>query len=99
MERKEYIMSKQMLRSGTSIGANITEGVYAQSEADFISKMSIAQKEAHETEYWLELLCESGYITEEQYNSIAIEVKEVQKMLASTIMTMKAKLNALANKL
>jgi len=99
MERKEYIMSKQMLRSGTSIGANITEGVYAQSEADFISKMSIAQKEAHETEYWLELLCESGYITKEQYSSIAIEVKEVQKMLASTIMTMKAKLNALANKL
>lgn len=99
MERKEYIMSKQMLRSGTSIGANITEGVYAQSEADFVSKMSIAQKEAHETEYWLELLCESGYITEEQYSSIAIEVKEVQKMLASTVMTMKAKLNALANKL
>jgi len=91
-KRKEYVMSKQLLRCGTSIGANVTEGIYGQSEADFISKMSIAQKEANETEYWLELLHESDYITDEQFEGIIAGVTEVQKMLASTIKTMKAKL-------
>lgn len=60
-ENREFIMSKQILKSGTSIGANITESIYAQSTADFISKLSIALKEAGETEYWLELLYENKY--------------------------------------
>lgn len=90
-ERKEYVMSKQALRCGTSIGANVVEGVYGQSDADFISKMSIAQKEANETEYWLELLHESEYLTEEQFLSIVADLSEIQKMLASTIITMKTK--------
>lgn len=96
-ERKEFVMSKQVLRCGTSIGANITEGIYGQSDADFLSKMSIAQKEANETEYWLELLHESDYITDEQFDSIVADVMEVQKMLASTIKTMKAKLGLITH--
>ena len=70
MEKNEYVLSKQLLRSGTSIGANIKESVYAQSTADFISKLSIALKEAGETEYWIELLVESEYLTEEAGNSL-----------------------------
>ena len=70
VEKNEYVLSKQMLRSGTSIGANVKEAVYAQSTADFISKMSIALKEASETEYWIELLIESEYITEQAGNSL-----------------------------
>ena len=66
----EYVLSKQILRSGTSIGANVRESVYAQSRADFISKMSIALKEASETEYWLEVLNEFGYIEDKAFKSI-----------------------------
>ena len=69
-ERKEYILSKQILRSGTSIGANVRESIYAQSRADFINKMNIALKESSETEYWLELLHESNYIEEKAFESI-----------------------------
>ena len=69
-EKKEYVMSKQILRSGISIGANIRESIYAQSRADFISKMSIALKESSETEYWLELLHESDYIPDVAFESI-----------------------------
>lgn len=69
-EMREYVMSKQMLRIGTSIGANIKDGLYAQSRADFGTKMTIALKEAAETEYWLELLYESDYITEQQAQSM-----------------------------
>jgi len=96
-ERREFVMSKQTLRCGKSIGANITESIYGQSKTDFISKMSIAQKEANETEYWLELLHESDYITNEQFNSIMVDVEEIQKMLASTTMTMKAKLGLITH--
>ena len=70
-EKKEFILSNQLLRSGTSIGANVHEGKYAQSTDDFISKNSIALKEAAETEYWLELLHETEYITKAEYDSIA----------------------------
>ena len=66
-EQKEFVMSKQILRSGTSIGANIREAEQAQSRADFINKLNIALKEANETEYWLELLIRTEYITREQY--------------------------------
>ena len=69
-EQKEFVMSKQILRSGTSIGANIREAEQAQSRADFINKLNIALKEANETEYWLELLIRTEYITREQYESI-----------------------------
>lgn len=83
--KKEYVLSKQVLRSGTSIGANVKEAIRAQSKADFISKMSIALKEASETEYWLELLHETGYITENQFNSIIPECVEVIKIITSII--------------
>ena len=69
-EKKEYILSKQLMRSGTSIGANIAEAFYGQSEADFISKLSIAQKETGETMYWLELLHESDFLRHNEYDSI-----------------------------
>ena len=68
--KQEYVMSKQLLRSGTSIGANARESINAQSAMDFINKLSIALKEANETQYWLELLYESGFISETEYNSI-----------------------------
>ncbi len=85
VEKNEYVLSKQMLRSGTSIGANVKEAVYAQSTADFISKMSIALKEASETEYWIELLIESEYITEQAGNSLKNDCVEIIKILTSII--------------
>ena len=87
--KQEYVMSKQFLRSGTSIGANVSEGVYAQSRSDFISKMSIALKEAAETEYWLELLNRTGYITEKQHNSMHEDCREVIKLLAAIVKSTK----------
>lgn len=69
-QKKEFVLSKQVLRSGTSIGANIRESIYAQSRADFTSKMSIALKESSETEYWLELLHEAEYIDDKSFESI-----------------------------
>lgn len=70
VEKKEFVLSKQILRSGTSIGANVKEAINGQSTADFLSKMSIALKEAGETEYWLELLNETEYISDNQFNSM-----------------------------
>ena len=80
-EKHEYVISKQLLRSGTSVGANVSEGVYAQSKADFISKMSIALKEAAESEYWLELLKETEYVTKKQYHSINEDCLEIIRLL------------------
>lgn len=88
-DNKEFVMSKQILRCGTSIGANITEGNYAQSHADFISKMNIALKEAAETEYWLELLRDTQYITEQQFTSIHSDCSELIKLLISILKTAK----------
>lgn len=82
---KEYVMSKQVLRSGTSIGANVKEALRGQSKADFRTKMNIALKEASETEYWLELLHESDYITEEQFQSIIADNIEIIKILTSIV--------------
>ena len=90
-ERKEFVMSKQVLRSGTSIGANLTESTYAQSKADFVSKSSIALKEAAETEYWLELLHESEYIDDNAFKSISNDCSELIKLLTSRIITTKSK--------
>ena len=89
-EKKEFVISKQVLRSGTSIGANVKEGEYGQSAADFISKMSIALKEAAETSYWLELLAETDYITQEQFESINSDCTELIKILTSIVKTAKS---------
>ncbi len=88
-KKKEFVLSKQTLRSGTSIGANITEGNQAQSRADFIHKLSIAHKEAFETEYWLCLLRDSEYITKKQAESLIIDCNELQKILTASIKTAK----------
>ena len=89
-EKKEYILSKQLLRCGTSIGANVREATRAQSTADFISKMNIALKEAEETCYWLELLHESEYLDERAFNSLYNDSMELLKILASIVKTSRA---------
>ena len=86
-EKKEYVLSKQIMKSGTSIGANVKEAIRAQSKPDFYSKMNIALKEASETEYWLELLFESEYITSQEFNSIYPECEEIIKILVSITKT------------
>ena len=90
VEHKEYVLSKQVLRSGTSIGANIVEANFAQSKPDFIHKLSISLKESHETQYWLELLRDSGYLPAEHSRSIIADCGELQKMLTSSIKTAKS---------
>ena len=88
-DKKEYVLSKQLLRCGTSIGANIKEGEQAQSRTDFIHKLSISLKEANETEYWLELLNQSGYLEQNVFESIYADCKELLKLLTSIIKTSK----------
>ena len=88
--RHEYILSKQFLRSATSIGANIAEGQYAQSKADFLSKYSIALKEASETLYWIDLLNEAGYLSEpEQVDNIKLDCDELIKLLSASVKKLK----------
>ena len=89
--KREFILSKQLLRSGTSIGAMVREAEHAESKADFIHKMAIAQKEANETDYWIELLFHSEYIKEDSYNSIISDIQEINKILSSIIITTKGK--------
>lgn len=84
-DKKEFTLSKQLLRSGTSIGANVKEAVRGQSKPDFISKMSIALKEASETEYWLELLYETEYLDKMQFDSIYADNQELLKILMSIV--------------
>lgn len=88
-EKKEYVLSKQLLRSGTAIGALVREAEFAQSKKDFINKMSIALKEANETDYWLLLLKESAYINKKMLNSIQPEIIELIKLLISSVKTTK----------
>ena len=88
-EKKEFVLSKQTLRSGTSIGANIREGKYAQSRKDYISKNSIALKEAAETGYWLDLLLETQYIDKQQFESLKADCDELLKLLTSIVKTAK----------
>ncbi len=83
--KKEFIMSKQLLRSGTAIGALVRESEHAESRADFIHKLSIALKEANETDYWLELLHRTEYLTKKQYQSINENIIELLKLLISII--------------
>lgn len=90
--KKEFVLSKQVLRSGTAIGALIREAEHAESKADFLHKMNIALKEANETEYWLLLLKEGGYLSVEEHVSISKESMELIRLLASIVKTMKANL-------
>ena len=89
-EHREYVLSKQVLRAGTSIGANIEESVHAQSKTDFIHKLSIAQKEACETNYWLRLLRESDFLKPKLANSLLADCEEIQKLLPASIKTTKS---------
>jgi four helix bundle protein len=90
--KKEYVLSKQLLRSGTSVGANVREAQNAESTADFIHKLSISQKECDETIYWLELLHLSDYINEAEFQSIVSDAQEILKMLKRSIITSRKKL-------
>ncbi|NCO63454.1 MAG: four helix bundle protein [Flavobacteriales bacterium] len=90
-DKKEFVLSKQLLRSGTSIGANVREAEHAESKADFVHKLSIALKEANETEYWLDLLKGTSYLNNSEYISIQDDIKEILKLLTSIIKTSKQK--------
>ena len=93
-QKREHILSKQILRSGTSIGANVKEAVYAQSRADFTAKLFIAQKECAETEYWLELLHESDYIIKNEFDSIYGDCQELMNMIVASTKTLQGKTNS-----
>ena len=86
-EKKEYVLSRQLLRSGTSIGANLAESECAMSENDFLAKIYIALKECNETLYWLELLFETEYLNKKQYESIEADCQEIKKILMATTKT------------
>ena len=88
-EKKEFVLSKQLLRCGTSIGANVHEAYFGQSKRDFISKMQIALKETAETQYWLELLTDTQFISQSESKSLLEECVELLKMLQSTVKTSK----------
>lgn len=87
--KKEYVMSRQLLKSGTSIGANVREAEFAQSKLDFISKMSISLKEANETDYWLELLYKTAYINKETYQNFKLKSTAILKLLVSIVKSSK----------
>ena len=87
--KKEYVMSKQLLSCGTSIGANIAEAQQGQSRADFISKLGISLKEAHEANYWLRLLHATNYLTDREFSSLFNDCQEIEKMLTSIIKSSK----------
>ncbi|OQA94618.1 MAG: hypothetical protein BWY22_02412 [Bacteroidetes bacterium ADurb.Bin217] len=88
-EKKEFVLSKQLLRSGTSVGAMVREAEHSESKDDFKHKLAIAQKEINETLYWLELLQKTSYISEQQFESIHIDAIEIIKLLTSIIKTVK----------
>jgi four helix bundle protein len=92
-EKKEFVLSKQMLRSGTAIGALIKESEFAQSRKDFLNKLHIALKEANETQYWIELLFETEYITEKEFESLSKDGLELIKLLVSITKKLKETLN------
>jgi four helix bundle protein len=92
-EKKEFVLSKQLLRSGTSIGALVSEAEHAQSRADFLNKMNVALKEANETEYWIMLLKDSKFISEAEFNSISVDCSELIRLLISIVKTTKESLH------
>ena len=89
---KEFTMSKQVYRSGTSVGANVREAQHAQSDADFLSKMSIAYKEADESSYWIHLLHDNGYLADDAFNSIDHDNQRILRLLTSIVKSTKAKI-------
>ena len=91
-EKKEFVLSKQLLRSGTSVGAMVREAEHSESKPDFIHKMAIAQKEINETIYWLELLKSTDYLSSEQFESINADAIEIIKMITSIIKSAKSSL-------
>lgn len=97
--KKEYILSKQLLRSGTSIGANAREAHNAESKADFIHKLGIAQKEADETLYWLELLFQTEFITNREFDFYSLQAQEIIKIIRSIILTTRQNSHPLNSKL
>jgi len=92
-QKKEFVLSKQLLRSGTSVGAMVREAEHAETKNDFVHKMGIAQKEINETIYWLELLKETDYLTTEQYESITTNAIEIIKLITSIIKKTKSNIN------
>ena len=92
-EKKEFVLSKQVLRSGTSIGANVEEAIGGLSKADFIARLGIAYKESRETAYWLKLLVETDYITRTEFESIFEDIDELLKIIGSIIKTSKNETN------
>lgn len=92
-QKKEFVLSKQLLRAGTSVGAMVREAEHAESKTDFKHKMAIAQKEINETIYWLELLKETEYLTSEQFESINSDAIEIIKLITSILKTTKSNLN------
>ncbi len=93
-EKKEFIISKQILRCGTSIGANIHEAIHAESELDYIHKYAIAQKECSETLYWFQILKTTEVLTPEEFQSINNDAEELMRLLVTSLKTMKSKLNS-----
>ena len=91
-EKREYVLAKQLLRSGTSIGANLTEAQYSISKKEFLAKTTISLKEAAETEYWLDLLKETGILTPSEYDSIMKDCKDILYLLIATVKTTKEKI-------
>ncbi|WP_027450990.1 four helix bundle protein [Xylanibacter brevis] len=90
-KKRETVMSKQLLRCGTSIGANVREGLYAQSRKDFVSKLNIALKEAGETDYWLDVIHSAEYFTDDEFNSLKVDNDELLRLLTSIIKSTKSK--------
>ena len=94
VKKRHFSLGDQVLRSGTSIGANIREGLYGQSKADFISKLNVALKEAGETEYWLDLFFHSHIISQDDYDNLIKDCKELIRILISIIKTSRSNLNS-----
>jgi four helix bundle protein len=92
-EKKEFILSKQLLRSGTSVGAMVREAEHAETKKDFIHKMAIAQKEINESIYWLELLKETDYLSENEFVSLNVDATEIIKLITSILKSTKANIN------
>lgn len=92
-DKREFVLSKQILKSGTSIGANVEEAIGGQSDKDFKSKMTISYKEAKETKYWLRLLRDGGYLDKTEIQSLLMECEEILKILGSIVKTMKIRVN------
>ena len=91
--KKEYVLSKQLLRCGTSIGANIEEAIGGQSDKDFFAKLTISYKEARETKYWIRLLFETEYLTKEQFESLIIDIEEILRIIGAIQRTIKKSIN------